>query len=923
MAISRFKLETLAASIDANATILVPSLRIKDAILAQYHASQANKTYLTPDVVPIDVWVKDQWDKLAFAGVSPFCDIQVLAGAEELFIWTSIVEASRDQLPLLNPTDTAAGISQSYQDAKQWGLWQHIQSDSQHYAGNPDVAVFKQWSLAFQDYCAQRSLIGLVDSIQCLIESYLGGNRLFLPHAITLSNFDNPPPLYAKLFKAMGGITSITFSELPKPDTQVEIQRYQFETRTDEIRACAQWAKKIAAENPDDHIGIITPATLSDANTIKRYFNDSFRATQILEFAAVEPLFNSASTDQALSDEAFVNDAIQFLSSFWRDANSQDICRLLRSDYVLPNTDEASSRMQAELLMRQRFSTTCAQFELSEILDNSQLPSHSPELARALLNCRTIIRQAATTATPKQAVALFRTLLEEIQWPGERLSAGQKKALQAWDDCLDQFSSFNKSAGSAPYPVLLGRLKQLIANTALRSGFSSRRQISAYTVAEAQGLRFDRVWLLGFDDQSWPPSASPSPFLPYELQRRYQLPGAHAEIQLAMANASMLALKSAVSKQLVVSYFASEGDQQFRPSRLFHEPPLETINSSASWPLNTYSEARKGQARCVQTDDLAPPVLDKEEIIKGGQSVISNQSSCPFRAFAIHRLNITPLEGFSRGLNSMARGIAIHIGLEHLYKNFENLESITKLSDDEILPLVGNAAGEAVSYLQKNYKRVMTPRFTELEKMRIDGLLSLFLEVDRGRVSFSILEQEKKYIWQHGELTLTIKVDRIDKLDNGALALIDYKTGKSAPRRESWLDARPEDMQLPFYFAVASAQENSTVEALAIAHVNIEKLQYSALAAKGNFTEKLTPVGDDPSFNLTWDELTAAWQQRVTHMADEFIAGAATVDPVNGVKTCLYCKLKPLCRINELGSTLWLDEEDFAAAADVINEGDY
>ncbi len=923
MAISRFKLEPLAASIDANATILVPSLRIKDAILAEYHANQSNKTYLTPNVVPIDVWVKDQWDKLAFAGVSPFCDIQVLAGAEELFIWTSIIEASREQLPLLNPTDTAAGISQSYQDAKQWGLWQHIQSDSQHYAGNPDVAVFKQWALAFQDYCALRSLISLVDSIQSLVECYLGGNRLFLPQAITLSNFDNPPPLYAKLFAAMAKLTAITFSEMPQLNTEVAIQRYQFETRTDEIRACAAWAQKIAAEHPDDHIGIITPATPSDADTIKRYFDDSFRPAQILEFAAVEPLFNSGGTDQALSDEAFVNDAIQFLSSFWRDANSLDICRLLRSNYVLPGLEETSARMQAELIMRQRFSTTCAQFELSQILDNPLLPSYSPELARVLLNCRTLIRQAAAVATPKQAVALFRTLLEEIKWPGEQLSAGQKKALQAWDDCLDQFASFNKSTGSQPYPVLLARLKQLVANTALRSGFSSRRQISAFTVAEAQGLYFDRVWLLGFDDQSWPPSASPSPFLPYDLQRRYQMPGAHAETQLTMANASMLALKGAVSKQLVVSYFASEGDQHFRPSRLLDEPPLEIVSSSTSWPLNSYSGAHKGQARCVQADDLAPPALDKDEIIRGGQSVISNQSSCPFRAFAIHRLNIAPLENFGRGLNSMARGIAIHIGLEQLYKNFENLDSITKLGDDEIQLLVRNAAEQAVSYLQKNYKPVMTPRFTELEKVRIGALLSLFLEVDRGRVSFSILAQEKKYVWQHGELTLTIKVDRIDKLDNGALALIDYKTGKTAPRRESWLDARPEDMQLPFYYAVACAEENSAVEALAIAHVNIEKLQYSALAAAENFTENLTPVGDDPSFNLTWDELTAAWQQRVAHMADEFIAGAAAVDPVNGNKTCLYCKLQPLCRINEIGATKWLDEEEFTAAANVFDEGGY
>jgi probable DNA repair protein len=923
MAITRFNLEPLTVAINEKHTILVPSLRIKDAMLAEFHSTQTNKTYFTPDAVPIDVWVKDQWDKLGFAGVSPCCDWQVLGGAEELFIWTTIVEASRDRIPLLNPVDTAAQISQSYQDARQWELWQHIEADSAHYSANPDVAVFVQWASEFQTYCKQRSLITLVDSIPFLIERFLEGAALFMPAQLTLSNFDNPPPLYAKLFEAMNTVAKITRVSSAPRNTELDLQRYKFDTREQEIRACAKWAQAVAKANPGDHIGIITPAAVGDVTKINRCFNDCFSPSWMLELGVVEPLFNSGSETSALSDQAFISDALQFLSLFWRDANSQDICRLLRSDYILPNTDESSSRMQAELLMRQRFSTTCAQFELAQILDKPKLRSYSPELAKALLNCRTIIRQAPAKATPAQAVSLFRKLLEEIQWPSAQLSTEQKKALQAWDDCLNQFASFDKSAGLLTIPTLLAKLKQLATKTALRSGFSYRRRLSLYTMSEAQGLYFDRVWLLGFDDQSWPPSASPSPFLPYELQRRYKLPGAHGEVQLAMADACISSLKAVVAKQMLVSYFASEGDQHFRASRLLEDTPLETYAGENSWPLSSYSEAMRGQTRSHQTDDRAPPALAKDETVRGGQSVISNQSSCPFRAFAKHRLSIAPLEGFSRGLNSLARGIAIHIALENLYKNFKDSESLAKLGKDETLALIANAAKQAIDYLQKDYKKVMTPRFSQLEEIRISTLLSLFLEVDRNRVSFDILDQEKKYVWHHGDLQLTIKIDRIDKLNNGALALIDYKTGKTAPRHESWLDDRPEDMQLPFYFAVASAQESSAVDALAIAHVNIEKLQYSALAANDNFIEKLKPVNMDASFTVSWSELTSLWQQRVDRIADEFIAGVAKVDPINGVKTCLYCQLQPLCRINEIATAQPLDDENTDAFGHGISEGDY
>lgn len=923
MAISRFNLAPLVRAFEDNATIIVPSLRIKDAILSEFHNTQINKTYLTPEVVPIDVWVKDQWDKLGFAGIAPFCDRQVLGGVEELFIWTSIIEASRDEISLLNPTETAVQIAQSYQDAQQWELWQHILSDTEHYSANPDVTVFKRWALAFQDDCRKRRLLSLVDSLPFLIDSLLMGNTLFTPAQITLSNFDNPPPLYAKLFDALASVSNITRVGSTDLKVDLSIAGYKFESRDAEIRACAQWALQSITSNADEHIGIIAPTTLSDVAKISRTFNDYFRHSWALDLGTIDPLFNIGSENQALSDEAFIRDALQFLSTFWRDIASQEVCRLLRSEYILPDTEEVDSRMQAELLMRQRFSTSCAQFELAQILDNSQLPSYSPSLARALLNCRTLIRQAPSNASPKQAAGLFKQLLDEMQWPGRRLSVRQQKALQAWEDCLEQFACFDKSAGQMPYPRLLAKLEQLARKTSLRSGFSSRRPLSLYTMSEAQGLRFDRVWLLGFDDQSWPPSASPSPFLPYELQRRFGLPGAHGEIQLAMAENSIAALKAAVAKEMVISYFANEGDQHFRASRLLGEIPLSAKESTIAWPLSRYSETIQGQALTQYFNDVSPPHLNKEERIKGGQSVISNQSSCPFRAFAIHRLNIEPLQGFSRGLDSLARGIAIHIGLENLYKNFDSAKAIKEVNEADAFLFIRGAAKQAVAYLQKEYKRVMTPRFTQLEETRITVLLSLFLELDRQRISFDILAQEKKYIWHYGNLQLTIKIDRIDRLDNGALALIDYKTGKSATKRESWLEQRPEDMQLPFYFAVASAQESPSVDAISIAYVNIEKLEYSGLAANENFIGSVTAVNQDDSFNVSWAELTDLWRHRVEGLAEEFVTGAASVSPVNGLKTCQYCQLQPLCRINEATTDGMLEDEDVADLNHGFNEDGY
>ena len=52
---------------------------------------------------------------------------------------------------------------------------------------------------------------------------------------------------------------------------------------------------------------------------------------------------------------------------------------------------------------------------------------------------------------------------------------------------------------------------------------------------EAAGLRFYDLWIAGLDDESWPPPASPAPFLPMRMQREAGVPGCSAEQALAFA----------------------------------------------------------------------------------------------------------------------------------------------------------------------------------------------------------------------------------------------------------------------------------------------------------------------------------------------------------------------------------------------------
>ena len=67
--------------------------------------------------------------------------------------------------------------------------------------------------------------------------------------------------------------------------------------------------------------------------------------------------------------------------------------------------------------------------------------------------------------------------------------------------------------------------------------------------------------------------------------------------------------------------------------------------------------------------ELNIPLL-KDEIgkISGGTSILKNQSDCPFRAFAIHRLYSGCIDEPEAGMTAMERGNIVHKVMEFFWE---------------------------------------------------------------------------------------------------------------------------------------------------------------------------------------------------------------------------------------------------------------
>jgi RecB family exonuclease len=139
-------------------------------------------------------------------------------------------------------------------------------------------------------------------------------------------------------------------------------------------------------------------------------------------------------------------------------------------------------------------------------------------------------------------------------------------------------------------------------------------------------------------------------------------------------------------------------------------------------------------------------------------------------------------------------------------------------------------------------------------------------------------------------LQLSLRVDRIDRVDGGRL-ILDYKTGKVS--LSMWKGERPEEPQLPLYGVHGPVDDLCGV---LFAQVRVGEMEF--VGRTKDVTTTL--IGDQSAMvqkPLT-DEILGEWADALSNLADQFMAGNAAVEPKRYPKTCKYCPLPGLCRVS-------------------------
>ncbi len=896
-----FDLNLIADFIDGQVAnqpfIITANQRLANEISAAFESRvglQDAHCQIKPEILPVEDWITGCWQQLVCQGDQIALSVRPLTANQDLLLWEQIVRNDPDTL-LLKPHATAR-VAQAAQ--RTLYLWQTPVSGA--FSFHPDCARFADWSRQYQQRCTKDGFVSAARLAEIVNEAFRQ-NKLVRQDAILPIGFQQIPPLYSELFK-LGGTKTV---EYEKNRCSAKSFRQGFDSTEQEIKAAASWIRAELEENPNQCIALIVPDLKSRRNQIERLFSAEFEPQyQLPDTPRYQCPFN-ISAGIPLSDTPVIQTALLLLKTLTGELDTLEWLTLLHNPFVFNQTDIRRSLCDAELQIRRTGFAKLTATQLKQILVETEIQQDGA-LSSWVDALDQLIQERQRLSNHKAPLAYWieraETLLASFQWPGARsLDSIEYQQVKRWRALLEEFAELSVICGEVSFETMAGMLNRY-ANGLEFQAESKKSPIQILGMLEGGGLAFDAIWLMGMNDRNWPPSPAPNPFIPIMLQVEQEMPHASAERELGFTKMLFSDYLQGTDK-LIASYALWDKDQPLLPSPLLDntEPFANSSEPGNSYPHPYYNLLLEGIPSSLTriSDANAPPINNSIKPIKGGAQILKDQAACPFKAFATHRLGARALDTPEHLLSASERGVLLHRALELVWKTTHTLQQLKELDIRALNTIINQAATSAVLRLAGKRPDLLGETLVNLEIERLHNLVHTWLKVEMDRQPFEVDATESAARVELSGITLTLRIDRIDRLEDGSLVLIDYKTGECNIRQ--WQGERPDDPQLPLY-SISLAVTND-VCALAFAQVNVDKQRFLGIARQQNVASGITPPEKIKNWEMAreWPDLQVQWRAYLEALMTAFARGEANVDPKNGT-TCRYCNLGSLCRVKDARS---------------------
>jgi ATP-dependent helicase/nuclease subunit B len=351
-----------------------------------------------------------------------------------------------------------------------------------------------------------------------------------------------------------------------------------------------------------------------------------------------------------------------------------------------------------------------------------------------------------------------------------------------------------EAAGALPemegrhYP---GLIEQLMDQITVRPSYGGHPRLAIWGPLEARLQQADLLILGGLNEGSWPPDPAADPWMSRPMRSRFGLAPPERRIGLAAHDFA----QGICAPKVVLTRAVRSGGAPTVPSRWLLR--LDALLRRRAWPATPWLGWAAALDQAAQVAEVRPPAPKPPVAARPRElpvTAIELWMRDPYGLYAQRILRLRALDPIDADPAARDYGSAVHGALERFLKLYprgplpaDALQRLIEIGRESLAEVAARPGLWAFWW----------PRFESIAAWVVDKE-----QARRGqlRESFVEIEGSVELAAPAGRFVLTAKADRIDRLADGTLGIIDYKTGAPPSAKEVAAGFAP---QLPLEAMIA------------------------------------------------------------------------------------------------------------------------
>lgn len=709
---------------------------------------------------------------------------------------------------------------------------------------------------------------------------------------IVLLGFRELSAIQSGLFKAcqdLGAELYILDSEL---DELGNLQVIRTQNRAEELEAAVNWAKQMLEKYPRGRFAIIDPLIQAELNTVRRYLHDRIQD----EGLKADLLYNVA-IGRPLSDWSIVRSTLAWLKLFISLVSKNHIATqdlgesllLAQEALVSAWADQLSA---LDLKLRQNSKVSYNKHQVQQFLHDI-----SDEFSELVEGAFALFPADEKHLRLNRWLQKFRAFFGVFSFPGiKKLSSAQYQVCSAFDQALKTAAALSPSLEHMTASEAFHLFERVCQQQIFQPQRAATARLDVLGMLEAEGARWDAVWILSLQDDVLPTVPKPNPMIPKAALLRVDAPRTDHRREFLWAEAMLKSLLE-TAPSITISWHAFAGEMPTKAS-----PLISQYLAEAQWiELDEVSELNSLQPQLAAEsyaeleflrDDYGPPVPD-DALLSGGSRLIDLQAINPQWAFAAYRLHMRAFDPYPRyELDRMQRGSFIHASLESFWNGVRAQSTLKSMSDDELKDKISDVVDDSA----RSELLFDSEALLKLEKEFAKSQLFHFLKLEQQReLAFTVAEVEKSAEIALSKIKIRVKIDRVDFLENNSYLYLDYKTGTLPNYKKNWYRERPIDLQLPLYAAYGEHPVNE-VGGVGFGGLKPKQMGFAGVGAVNWSYSGNSKVEEKTEADFA--QQLSSWKGVLMDLADEIARGYAA-NSYADKKDMQYCEVLPFLRLGQ------------------------